>query len=351
MKNIWLETDLEPDDILAIYLLIKKQLIPKYIVVGESDVKDKMEIMCHLITFLKTERILSKDHMVHIIYGHGSSTIHPYLLSDKKQTTPHMQHSNYTHYNYMLSTYINDNNDPIFIGLKPPRELIDYTSSLDNQKMLKKLTAYFYGSFNFRSIPNKIHLFQILPLFKETYIYESYYATGLNNSMTPENCPLTWKTLFIKESKYLKQLFYAITTWNEYQLIQCRNKCTTLLQNTKLSLPFCENKSPNDIIQILKNNGMNELDIPNFIRLHKIYINILKDLNNQIVLADMALVTIIDDPIYKHYGIKGDISFDKFNYTVFTPNESSNIYLYQKISIDQLDKSMDLLLNLEINSF
>src|SRR2546426_715132 len=118
MKEIFLETDVEPDDLLAIYFLVKRGYFPQYIVVGEGNPQIKV------------------------------------------------------------------------------------CKQLD----LPKVKAYFYGSFNFRSLWSKLDsLKSVLTQFKSVVVYESYHANRQINQMIPDNCPQTWKLLNSSDSQFLKK--------------------------------------------------------------------------------------------------------------------------------------------------
>lgn len=83
------------------------------------------------------------------------------------------------------------------IGLKPMRELVLLYKQHPDQmsQLLSKVTWYVYGGFNFRCINDTTALLSMLTRFKKVYIYESFHATGQQNSVNKTNCPELYQKL------------------------------------------------------------------------------------------------------------------------------------------------------------
>ena len=236
--SIWLEIDNETDDILALLLLQLLNFKFDHIVVGESD------------PLLKAKQLVEGGYLFNsispIIIGLPSEKQHPIdpvLLEKSKNEEKEINSNHYPafknkqEYRKCLLNYLISTPRPILVVLKPPRELFEliqdaanssfnsFNSSNFEQKDEKQEEAicilhllktrailYFYGSFNLRVLKPEHHQFhQFMKSFHQVYLFESFHALGLSNSINQHTMPHFFKTWNIlrkitEEVKGLKNL-------------------------------------------------------------------------------------------------------------------------------------------------
>ncbi len=329
MKPIWLETDLEPDDLLAIFFLIKRGFYPQFIVVGEGQAQIKSARMIRYLQLLKIDGLLPQDCSCQVIEGINSNHQfradgHEFDQLELTQTTESVSYQ--THYVNCFQSYIKSTLEPIYVGLKPPRELILYKSELDHE--LSMIKGYFYGSFNFRSLNNNNDLQILFSKMASVYLYESYYATGTENSMNQKLCPQIWSNLKQHQSTYIKTLMIAINLWNTHIKNDCEKRCHKLLK--KLHLPPIDLYNSHDCQEIL--DYLQHTDYQTqFQRSLQIISNITNNLDSQMVLADQCLGLAVENPIFNPYLQPMEINFDNQNYTQLISSESHQTLVYQSV--------------------
>lgn len=344
MIEIWLETDLEPDDLFAIYLLAKKQYAPKYIVVGEGKSITKCARMSRYISLLQEEKLLPKDYNCTIIKGIDSKNIFPddgKEFKDLNLDNDGIDYLSHDFYPALVKKYISESNNPIMVMLKPPRELVNCSEEIKSE--ISKVTSYWYGSFNFRSVWAHLHILEsLLKQFKSTYIYESYHATGSQNSMQPNNSPITWNNLRNSNSSYIKMLLLVVSFWNNYKTTNCKEICGNILKKLGISIDFNEiaDLTTDQITKLLDEKNADLSDRDKLHRNIKIYKSTSSYPNEQMVLADMGLAIMIDKKLTEQYALPGNISFDKSGFTQFKEFAASNVYLYKNIPFEVFEKEM-----------
>lgn len=295
--TFWLETDLEPDDLLALVMLPKADVY----VVGES------------IALVKKQRLQLYLEMMH----HTEATIVEGLDSDRVFANEGAEfqfpdrisagESGFDVRRYLeLLTDFSQREHPQMIVLKPPRELIlAYQTYPEMRNTLAKITCYIYGGFNFRAIKHAADLVSILESFNTTYIYESYHVTGADNSLNADTYP---------------EIYQYIMSHNHHPLIEA------ILQSTKTWNQHMAKR--------LK-------ALPLTPRRQKILTNIAKNLDFQFVLADVALAAVFawasSNPIT-------DLHFDADHYLKFQDEfetaGASNVRIYKAISPSLLGTSI-----------
>jgi hypothetical protein len=342
MPAIFLETDLESDDLLAIYLLAKRGYYPSVIVVGEGDATIKVARMHSYMRLLKFENLIPQGHQWIIIQGYSSKKLFPQdgaefdLTSINELKTKGLPHQ--THYVTALQSYIANHQDPIYIGLKPPRELMQYHSQLTAE--IAKLRGYMYGSFNFRSVWVQLkELSELLPRFKSMHIYESFYATGSLNSMDPDWCPQTWKQLFHDKSPFLKTVNLVVSNWNSHMKNDCLKTCMTIAKRYTLEDTLSVVTETNSIKEVLVDNGVAQKDIDQYMRNLKVLRSVVANPDTQMVMADIGVALAVDNHFWDSYATQGEISFDSSGYTQIKASNdpSCHVYLYQNIPTDIYD--------------
>lgn len=299
VKTIWVETDLESDDVLAILLLSAV----KYYVVGEGDSNMKYKRMNEYAK-------LSNNESAIIIEGIGSKT--KFSMDGKEfDKLPDVLQCNE---NYLLRFIEFANSDnPIMFSFKPMRELIqEYIKNPElTTKLLSNITLYCYGGFNFRCLFSeyKKELLEVLHLFKRVNIYESFFVSGSDNSVNKNTMPGLYKIFKEKNNKpYYTALSKLIYNWN----VDIKERFTKSIQNP-------------------------ELDDDSKKRHQKVLDNIGDHLDFQMVLADFGLAAIYDKiepkPI-KNLSFTNYTQFEWINDT----QEKTNLYAYHNIKTDLIEK-------------
>jgi len=228
-RCVWIETDLEPDDILSIYLLAKAGLHPNVIVTGEGDAAKKEARMCSYLEMLDKEKLMDSKFPTLILRGQGSKRL--FDKDGQEFTQLHLasdeQKQDKDAYVKALSSYLNTVAAPLMIVLKPPRELLRVLSDKQlNPELLGKCKLWMYGSFNLRCImfPEKDDNAkgkqepEFIRHFKTVRLYESFHATGQENNIHEKNMPDVYASLgeMRKQSAYLATLFRLIYLWNSH---------------------------------------------------------------------------------------------------------------------------------------
>jgi ankyrin repeat protein len=285
--EIWIETDLEPDDIMALYILPKA----KYYVVGEGDANIKYNRMLKYCAILKNRDAViiegMKSDKKFIYDGHEFNN-----LSQFKSTECYLKRFQ----------EFSSGQNPIMFSLKPMRELVnEYIKSPNTIKqMISNVTLYVYGSFNFRCITWKYkdELLNLLRGFKKVCIYESFFVSGNENSINKVNASELYTFMKNNKNDYFDALFRLTENWNKY-ISEDAIKC---LSDKNLDKDACNREQ-----KILDNIRGNE--------------------DFQYVLADFGLAA-----IYRHIDPIPVKNLQFNSYTSFDlSDENTNIYVYQKI--------------------
>lgn len=289
---LWIETDLEPDDVLALAIFPKAD----YYVVGEGEAKIKYQRMKGYLDMLNiTDYILIK----------GNDGPKKYELDGKEfEHLPKIEHVE-TNYKKHFENFCNSEN-PIMISIKPMRELAKLFSKNQNiKKLLGNITFYAYGGFNFRTLLGtyKNVLKEILNSFKEVHIYESFYATGENNSFNKDTFPKLKEILFTSNKPFYKTFVKLIRNWNKCML-------------SSFDINVLKGASLERALKIIKNIEGNE--------------------DFQLLVADFALAVLIREGIVKYNMPVTNVRFE--TYTLFdeTLDNSSNIYFYKNVDMEEL---------------
>jgi hypothetical protein len=205
-------TDLEPDDLIAIHLLIwTRVLVDRKVlfVVDQNSNPGKMVqlLRCFLEgTYLHDAEILegmsTKDSFPRDYYGYDLDKYRDMVIKNWKQGL----------LNFLVeSTFI--------LMLKPPVELIELMK--ENLIEKNKHTMAIYGSFNIRSLFGKGYMeqqfYQLFGLFKDVYYYETYMAVGDSSIMNLDNMGNDFFDRLFEN----KLIAWATESWNRDILEDC----------------------------------------------------------------------------------------------------------------------------------
>jgi len=315
-KNLWIESDLEPDDVLAIDILKKRGYKMHTIVCGEG--KDKIN-RC----------MAYYDKSSNVVKGYDSDKDFP----EPAKYKDYVSSSTYsTNYKEQLKSYLESNTKLVI--MKPPRELFEmYMNDKESTKaLLKTVTCYIYGSFNIRSLKaDKSDVLDFLNSFAHLYYYESYRASGSNNSVSNDN--------YDKFSKLnsCDNFFDIMDAWDTYILKDCIDTCNLITgRNDEVLKSLDEYVAANELTQKFV-DGMTEDVKGRYNRNYKCYVSVAKNKGQQFVLADVGLALCIDKEVWDNV----TLDFNSAGYTVYTESPTSNTHSVNGIGIDNLKLYLD----------
>ena len=301
---MWLETDLEPDDVLAIYTLPKRSV--KWVVVGEGNASIKAARLNRYHQLLEQSGHCCFQSALRIIKGEDSDKQFPgdgqeFDDLDVESEARRATYSYRYKYDMELWHFIDQNDDPVMISLKPMRELVEWYKSAPDVAgdLLSKVTWYVYGGFNFRCIDDKEALLQMMGRFKRVYIYESYHATAEQNSVNRINSPQLYTLLTESNNGFIDALSRITRLWNGH------------------------------IVQELKNSNSE--------RAKKVVASVTGNEQFQYVLADFALTSLIgisDAELTGRLQHIGAIRFDSNGYISFQETTDGTILLYKNLGFE-----------------
>lgn len=335
-KGIGLQTDLEPDDVFANFILNKKFNI-HHVVVGEgsADIKHA-RILKYLELLNSSKTICFRGQSSNKLFDKDGKEFHDLKVNKGDYDS--------NQFVSLIKTYIHRADNPVMVFLKPPRELMECFTELKND--LKCVTSYFYGGFNFRCLMPTYKNEQILEMldnFREVHIYESFHATGSNNTINKNSEPKLYQGLLKLRTNnpYIDKLFDLTRLWNSSLMIDCYDTCKNLLkkQNVSVEQVFAEIDINNPKI-IMKKYISGDNNVEKFYRNWKGYTSIFGHEDFQYVMADMCAVTTFFSDRLSKYRIRGKINFDKFGYSSYIKNDQSNLYYYNGIPRDELINEM-----------
>jgi hypothetical protein len=326
MKLIGIETDLEPDDCMALYLLNKMTKM-YYVNVGEGDGTNKYYRMKKYLSLLNSDKTI-------LFRGMSSNKLFEKDgMEFDNLSTDEIKYDG-KKYVELFKNYVTSTDDPIIVFLKPPRELMENLNEL--MPYLPKVTAYFYGGFNFRCLMEKHDsetITEMLQMFKDTYVYESFHATGHNNSITKKDKMVYDAINSIKNNPFIEKLLKVTSLWNNHLLNDCFKTCKNIAEKYNMPVETIfkfageYEKSQKDNI---RKYITDERQAEKFYRSYKTYMSIKGNEDFQFVMADMCAVVAFFNNKFTKYLKEAEISFSN-GYTNFSPCYKSNIYYYSNI--------------------
>lgn len=351
-QSIGLQTDLEPDDVLA-NLILSKRFNIHHVIVGEGDADIKQSRMRKYLELLSSNETI-------LLRGQSSNNL--FDQDGKEFSDLEISKSNYDKNQFisLIKKYVQTIDNPKIIFLKPPRELLETFSEL--KEYLAKITAYFYGGFNFRCLMLSYaseRILEVLNAFKKVHIYESFFATGSDNTINKILDYQLYQVL-LKQSKnnpYIDKLMQLTHLWNSSIMKDSYNTCNQFLKGhvnkvtverifAEIDFELSEYGIKNDPRLIIRRYIDDENDVEKFYRNWKVYINIEGHEEFQYVMADMCAVTTFFSEKLSKYSKKAKMNFDKFGNTSFTEDNDSNLYYYSGIPRKELINEMVYILQL-----
>jgi hypothetical protein len=295
--------------VFAIRVLQQRGFHIQYLVVGEANACNKLKRVLTGHYFPLGDTVIVQGFDSKKEFPTDDSV--PCAIGNNNELDLDIPQTSVESYKEALIEYLSENERPILVLLKPPRELLACLDEIALD-LIRKATVYMYGGFNIRTLLNEnkgnniyrraFHkLFQQL---KDVYLYESFYATGQQNSVNCETMPTLYQYMMEhSQSKYVKNLLNWTRLWNQHMLT--------------------ESAKWKDVSE----------------RSMKIYNNIKDHLDFQMVLADQALAVCIENKQLEPRD-KVSIDWDDVGLTQLTQLKSDNrtkVYLYRDLSWTELE--------------
>jgi hypothetical protein len=307
-------TDTEPDDILAIGQLarILREVQNLTFVVGEGNLC-KVGMMRTLLATLGLGHATvvggarsSKDYPPAMIFAFGAPQSE--ATSD---ATAHIV-------NFLVATP-----SPLFIVLKPPRELLAVAAQYP--ALLAQVTLVMYGSFNIRVLgADKMALLQLVnTLVMRAIIYETFLATGEKNSLEKQSTAAGGPDIFALAEQNAAKPFWngllrSVELWNNHIIEDCLDSVIESAQALKKTLggAWADAKKPKGRLE----------------RNWKVAQNIISAESKQMVMADCGLAAILVDtqPVP---GVRGNLAFDG-DYTKPAASETGRCFFPTNVGYD-----------------
>jgi len=318
--GVYVESDVETDGVAMMAIL--KPLLSRHenvlVVVGEGKC-EKTGMMRNLLDSLGLyhARVVQgayskKDYPTEMLAAFGPIDAHTSDSVAQREA--------------LMTSFFEKAKRPLIILEKPPHDFLTIADS-----HLASATVVVYGSFNFRSLSDeeKARLLHLLnDHCAQVILYESYLATGYENSVTPKN-----SELFVHMRKcsgdvdsnfarFWRGFETAMLAWNKFIAADC---LTTVAQLSSQMIDYLEDGNWEEL-----RSKKRRIEDRNW----KVVANIIDAESQQMVFADCAMAAAIlgTRPIN---GIKGRISFDKdTGYTVPVEDPTGRIFVFTGTSAD-----------------
>src|SRR5690349_24118120 len=141
-NEVILFTDLEPDDVMAIAILLKFGVNIRYVVVGEGNANIKVSRMRRYCELFGMPSQVIQGFASNKLFAKDGCEFSDLVVEEGVYNREQFMES--------ISDFLEIAPNPVFICLKPPRELLDCFEELKHK--LGLITGLFYGGFNFRTL-------------------------------------------------------------------------------------------------------------------------------------------------------------------------------------------------------
>lgn len=343
-KRVFVMTDLEPDDaLLLIFLKVfigyGAPMLIDTILAGESPNPRAIAESAGKLAYC----MQSDNMMPNIMIGMGSKKEFPLRGLEHTGDARPLFAPDYSREAFISSVlkYVQTCEEsgvaPLMIIAKPPREFLDCADVPELTEAMGKITALFYGGFNFRCVmarggaANAAEPVQtMLGKFKETVIYESFAATGANNSVNAIENPKLFSLLNESNEPCFKVACRLMHNWNKYLAGDCIETCESLMTNPgdfrvlfnaiKNMTSLEEQKQA--VLPLLKDAGSVERFV---VHNAKPLASIEKCEENQLLLADQcAVAAFFSKEMREKYLFPVSVSFNEYGYTQMTKIEDGS---------------------------
>lgn len=314
-KEVLILSDLEPDDVLAIHIMLRylPPATPIMLAVGEGQVC-KLSMAANFmknypdftdVSLCDLQRS-DKDYPEDALGVFGTESV-PYKTGTVED---------------FLSRAIH----PLILCLMPPRTLLGH--------VYPHADLAIYGSFNFRALKAdpKVLINWMNTSFRSILLYESFLATGSANSIDMHNAPRLFDLLATSDDKVFKGLNNLITIWNDH----IYTDCVTSIRSYAGQIPLVGFSSEHyESIGTLCNKIERNL---------KPLQSICKSQSKQMVLADFGLVLALLGRLPNRCYRKGVFLFDEYTTMIPELNRGVNYItnLDLSLAVEALYKSMEI---------
>jgi len=306
---------MEPDDVLAIYMMFKgvDKSIPTLVVSGEGN-RNKTGMITSMLNYMGCSnfKVIQGNYNKDKDYPETAVS----LFGDAKV-------SDDVDVKGEIESFLTKYDSPLILGIKPFTELVDV-----KQELLSKAVMAMYGGFNLRCM---FHLGKetlakfVSRSFKRVILYESFHVGGEQNSINKDNARELFQLILNSTDPILIGLINLINLWNDHIAEDCLK---TAEEISKAMLSEWQNKQWPDLKK--KFNQMYNRNL-------KVVNSILFAENMQMVLADFGLTALLLSKRVKHGGtIVGDIVFDDYGYTSVDIGSSGNVFLIKSVGFDTM---------------
>lgn len=321
-------TDLEPDDMVAIIMFLEHlkkrectRTIPLMFLLGEGG-QSKEPIMSSMLR--RGQYAAWFKHMC-VADGQLSDKDYPETMFAAWGVQPSMR-SNVRIGVDALYGQLRFAKKPYILCLKPPRELFACANA-EPKVRLDHATLALYGSFNLRSLKaDPVALAHWLhTAFNAVVLYESYFATGEANSLSPAQAPAFWEQLD-RHPVFAQPLAASVEAWNMHIVADCLDSAAAYA-----------NAGNKDYLEVTERLLAGETATPPWGSLDAVYKNVDRNMKivgniaqsngRQMVVADFGLVAVIlgyGNPLHLE---RCAVSFNAHGYTVATPDLKSRVYV------------------------
>jgi hypothetical protein len=224
-----------------------------------------------------------------------------------------------------LMAYMEAHKDPLIIQLKPMRELLQVWQDIP-EVLRQKTTLAQYGSFNYRSIMDKAdaegshaRIQAMIDGFGHVLIYESFLATGAQNSISSDTMPTLFASIHatVRTSPFLACMMRLVSIWNTHCLERCQK-----------TLAWFDSKP----------QPLSDQDVAARHRSAKIVEGITKSIDSQMVLADSGLALVLENSAFEACHVPVDVSFDiATGYTQTIDRADATSAIYRNVPYESLD--------------
>lgn len=326
---LWIETDCEPDDLLALWLLRQRGFAFDTVVVGESTDPGS-----------KARQLRAGLHVsasTPVIIGLASDKVHPTdpalesagaVSESEQRPDEHLQaatEQDLSQYVGRLLRYLSDVEEPVLVLLKPPRELMYIVSDPDRHGQLltllrQRALVYLYGSFNLRTLKcvDTQLLHALLQSFSTVYLFETFHCVGTRNSINRETMPelyKRWTDLQRCDDKPMRHLASWMRVWNAHIVAEQR--------------PWMDSSET----------------------ARKIVTNVEAHAEFQFVAADMVVALCVGERhLLDVYAPETGLSWNTSGYSVLCAESETRVRLVQQLRWDDLENRMCICLDGVIRS-
>jgi len=362
----WLfgETDEEPDDILAIAVLLKRGYWLKTIVVGEGkDIKLKIRRMLMNLALLMGDSCAGAGDFA--LIG-GTPSDKPFHKEGEEfaglpdvQLVPVTRDDQPSGYVDAVKAFVGLGGRRFF-SIKPPREMMAHLDELRGVGELRLCTLFAYGSFNIRQVtcrdsdenafdPQKqdAYLKRLLPLFGRVEILESYPAFGDDNLTSCKNLPASWQVISNpppEKADFFRCFTRLVASWDDHIFEKSRDDALLVLKDKPQlhldELPMAA--SAEFVARVVAavpefgdakaKSGLSSagMRLKRKVKVYQAYRDQQARLTG-VVAADFIMACAFENPEFARFLARGRPGFDRDGNLTMAPDDASSVWRYEKM--------------------